>query len=40
MTTQETHCSGCRQFENKHILTLGLLDYSDYAESQEANRGD
>jgi len=20
MTTQQTHCFGCRQFENRHIL--------------------
>jgi len=22
MTTQQTHCFGCRQFENRHILKL------------------
>ena len=35
MTTQQTHCVWCRQFENRHIL--GLFDY---AESQETNSSD
>jgi len=37
MTTQQTHCFGRRQFENRYILKLGLFDYD---ESQETNSGD
>jgi len=37
MTTQQTHCFGCRQFENRHYFkTIGLFDY---AEPQETNSG-
>jgi len=38
MTTEPTHCFGCRQFENRHnFKTISLFDY---AESQMTNSGD
>ena len=38
MTTQQTHCFGCRQFETRHILKLYAIWLC--AESQGTNSGD